>query len=217
MNKDLFITSADLAPLQPITNNIGRLIKAVETLPGVPVADVTLGDLMLPSSKCHGIYFFVQGEHYSIKENEGEVACPGQDVYWYIGKTAGRAIPERLGAHLASSPGDYMNILMRNVAWLLSDKKTQKEFKDWIKSQKDRQIIEKLYEQTFPIISDLRLKIVLFDNHSNNNVKDCIVDTERLLIQQLRPFLNDPNRRPRQIVLRGNNITPLQTNIKNIP
>ncbi len=212
MNKDLFITSAALAPLQPITNNIGRLIKAVEALPGVPVADVTLGDLMLPSSECHGIYFFVQGEHYSIEGNEGEVACPGQDVYWYIGKTAGRAIPERLGAHLASSPGDYMNILMRNVAWLLSDKNTQKDFVEW----DDIEEKEKLYEQTFPIISDLRLKIVLFDNHFNN-VKDCIVDTERLLIQQLRPFLNDPNRRPRQIVLRGNNITPLQTNIKNIP
>lgn len=213
MNKYLFITIADLAPLQPITNNIGWLIKAVEALPGVPVADVTLGDLMLPSSKCHGIYFFVQGEHYSIEENEGEVACPGQDVYWYIGKTDGRAIPERLGAHLASSPGDYMNILMRNVAWLLSDENTQKDFVEW----DDYKEKEKLYEQTFPIISDLRLKIVLFDNHSNYNVKDCIADTERLLIQQLQPFLNNPNRRPRQIVLRGNNNAPLQTNIKNIP
>ena len=138
------------------------------------VADVTLADLSFLSDNCHGVYLFQQGKNYKILEKNPQK--PYSD-YWYIGKCVGRTLAERIGGHLAPRQADYMNMLLKYIARV------------------KKQDIDRI----FPIMLDLKLKIVCFGNASDPKVKEQISAAETLLIKRLRPFLNNPKRDPRKL------------------
>lgn len=190
MNPNLYI---NISSVPNWNANAGQaLVNTINRLPGVKMADVTLGDIAFPADNCHGVYLFQEGDNYKMIESE-----PGTPVsdYWYVGKCDGRAFVDRIGGHLAPRYDDYMNNLLKNIACVVSGIKNFKEFFD------DKKITpaqrQKWIDRAFPVIKNLRLKIVCFGNASAPNVKQDIKKAEKILIKFLRPYLNNPNRKPR--------------------
>ena len=173
MNKNLSIQLGAISNWK--SHNYKNLINAIDRLPGVRVADVTLADLALPSDECCGIYLFQEGDNYCMLE-EGKHAPNG---YWYIGKNEKMCFSGRIGAHLAPRKSDFMNIVLKNIARLMSGPNN------------------KNLNNALPILLDLRLKLVHFPP---KHLKD-IRAVEKALIAHYKPYLNNPNRNPRNLMI----------------
>ncbi|MBR6445076.1 MAG: hypothetical protein IKS94_01385 [Prevotella sp.] len=188
MNKNLSIKVSSIPNWKDA--NYTNLIDAINKLPGVPVKDITLGDLQFPPDECTGIYLFQEGENHCMFEN----GTHKPDGYWYIGKNESVCFSGRIGVHLAPRHNDDQNQVLRNIAWVLSRQKRQKDFfDDKIVSPAQR---KKFIDKAFPVMLDLRLKLVIFDS-KDTNCKSDIRAVEKELIKQLNPYLNYPNRKPR--------------------
>jgi len=177
-------------------NNGKILVNAINDMPGVLIKDLKYSDLMLPANQCNGVYVFQQGKTYRImEEKENQTSINNNPIYWYVGKASGRALVDRIGAHFASRHDDYMNSLLKNIAWLLSGFTSQKDFFDSEDDKRKNNCIEKALD----VIQDLYIKIISFDNP--NNCKSDIAQAESILKKGLHPFLNDVNRKKRNIKL----------------
>ena len=177
-------------------NNGKILVDAINYMPGVLIKDLKYSDLMLPANQCNGVYVFQQGKTYRImEEKENQASNNNNPIYWYVGKASGRALVDRIGAHFASRHDDYMNSLLKNIAWLLSGFTSQKDFFDSEDVKRKNNCIEKALD----VIQDLYIKIISFDNP--NNCKSDIAQAESILKKGLHPFLNDVNRKKRNIKL----------------
>lgn len=194
MNTNL---SIDISFVPNWKTDIQNLITAINNLDGVKVADVKLGDLSFPADNCNGVYIFQEGDIHKIIE---EGITNNDPQYWYVGKSDGRSLVDRIGAHLAPRHDDYMNCVIKNTAWVLSGIERQKDFYDnAIISAKKRQ---QYTDNALQIVLGLKLKIVCFGTASDPNVKADIRLAEKILIGRLNPFLNNPNRKPRQLCIK---------------
>lgn len=177
-------------------NNGKILVDAINYMPGVLIKDLKYSDLMLPANQCNGVYVFQQGKTYRImEEKENQASINNNPIYWYVGKASARALVDRIGAHFASRHDDYMNSLLKNIAWLLSGFTSQKDFIDSEDVKRKNNCIEKALD----VIQDLYIKVIVFDNP--NNCKSDIAQAESILKKGLHPFLNDVNRKKRNIKL----------------
>ena len=184
-------------------NNGKNLADAIRKMTGVAVRDLKYSDLILPANQCNGVYVFQQGRQYQIIEYDNKTHQPiiRDEPIWYVGKSSSRALVARIGAHLAPRIDDYMNILLKNIAWLLSGINNQKDFlngNQLTESQKNQDIAK-----AFNIIQDLRLKVVAFDATINsNNNRDDIALAEKYLKGAFHPYLNDVNRKKRNLTIK---------------
>lgn len=173
--------------------NAKSLVNAINRMPGVLVKDLKYSDLMLPASQCNGVYVFQQGQNFQIVEHDEKCqpVIMKDPVYWYVGKAGGRALVDRIGAHFAPRHDDYMNVLLKSIAWLLSKYKsqTQKDFMD----SKDVDYKNTYIEKAFNVIQDLYIKVIAFDI-PQSNLKSYIALAESTLKAELCPLLNDVNR-----------------------
>ncbi len=177
-------------------NNGKILVNAINKMPGVLVKDLKYSDLMLPANQCNGVYVFQQGNKYQIMgEKEEQTSTKNGSICWYVGKASSRALVERIGAHFAPRHDDYMNSLLKNIAWLLSGFTTQKDFLN----SKDNKYKNTCIEKALDVIQDLYIKVIVFD--SPNNCKSDIAQAESILKKELYPFLNDVNRKKQKIIL----------------
>ena len=173
MNKNLSIQLSAISNWK--SHNYKYLINAINRLPGVRVANVTLADLALPSNECCGIYLFQEGDNYCMLE-EGKHATDG---YWYIGKNEKMCFSGRIGAHLAPRESDFMNVVLKNIVRVKSGPNNIN------------------LDAALPILLDLRLKLIHF---SPNHLKD-VRAVEKALIAHYKPYLNNPNRNPRSLMI----------------
>lgn len=184
-------------------NNGKNLADAIRKMTGVAVRDLKYSDLILPANQCNGVYVFQQGRQYQIIEYDNKTHQPiiKDEPFWYVGKASSRALVDRIGAHVAPRIDDYMNILLKNIAWLLSGISSQKDFLkgDLLTVSQKSQYIE----QALSIIQDLRLKVVVFDATINpNNDQNDISLAEKYLKDAFHPYLNDVNRKKRNITIK---------------
>lgn len=165
--------------------SICPLIKALKSIPGIPLGSLTIADLLQPKVFDHGIYLFEEGCGYKMIVNNPPSGITPSD-YWYIGKCTSQSFSTRLGTHLAIAPNHYMNCLIRNIAWVLSNS-SYSVFLDWNDSKK-----EPYYCKAADIMKQLRLKFISFEGIPYS--KKDIVALEKCLIAQLHPYLNNPRR-----------------------
>ena len=100
------------------------LCEIVRRNASLKVGEITLADLALDASCCHGIYFFLQEEN-------------GQKEILYIGSCVSRTIGERLTSHMEPSASGLLNCFLRRLSGI-SDK-TSASAKD-----ADNQVADKL-------------------------------------------------------------------------
>lgn len=167
-------------------NDYKNLINELNSIPGVPLGDITISDLMLPECQHNGIYVLQEGDHYKMKVT-GNKSCHD---YWYVGKVASQLFTERFGSHLSSRISSWGNYVMKRIAVVLSPCDTLNGF-----SQLNPQVQQKHMNQAVPVFLDLRLKFVAFDNYTDAVTrKDEITAAESSLINQIKPYLNYSSR-----------------------
>ena len=164
--------------------NIGPLITALNSIPGAPLTKLTVADFLQPGVFEQGVYLFEEGSKNKMKvTNPPSITLTD---YWYIGKCSSLSFQSRLGGHLDTRVGGYMNHLMKYTAWVLSNQ-DYKSFTALPGTQK-----QKYYNNAASVLQDLRLKFISFDGvNTSNNIID---DLEKCLKNTLHPYLNDPQR-----------------------
>ena len=171
-----------------------RLVNILDSAPGVRVGDLRYNDLMWPSLSCHGIYAFCEGDNYKIRYEQEKVNEP-LPKYLYIGKTFGVPMIGRIAGHFAPRCKDYSNSLLRHIAYCMAPRNER----GWIweahaPESYERHRADELIEKAFPVIQDLLLKVIVFEEVNDEDMRQCINETERALIVKLRPAFNYPKR-----------------------
>lgn len=167
-------------------DNLASLITLLKKTAPIPIKDLLFTDLMLPVGKCHGIYAFCEGGNYHLQICKGEKTS--DESYWYIGKASGKCIVERIGAHFTPRQKDYGNTLLRHIAEVVC-------------GSKDDASIAKVFD----IMQDLSLKVIYFEEATDECERTCINELENELIKQLKPAFNWPKRMGRTFKIFDNN------------
>ena len=208
MNKKKNSTGS-AAPYRPADiNELKRLLNG----PGIKVSDLKYSDVLFDALSCHCIYAFCEGENYKLYEvsSEHEVNLEHKDEsvkYWYIGSNVSGALVSRLGAHFAPRINDYANGLLKHIAYVIANKK--QSYKKWcdeaVLGENVKQTNE-LIAKAFPIMKDLVLKIIYFEENEDGELSEDIQEMEKALILKLRPAFNYPKRSgDRQFVIKDIN------------
>lgn len=163
---------------------------------GVKVGSLKFSDVMFDSRNCHCIYAFYEGDNYKVfkenNQNEENNQNGKESVkYWYIGSNVSKALVERLGGHFAPRTKDYANGLLKHIAYTITNMKER----DWIwtdeKTLGNRvNRANKFVSNAFPIIKDLKLIIICFEENVDGELKAQIRKIERQLIKELKPAFN---------------------------
>ena len=150
---------------------------------------------MLEAFCCHCIYAFFEGDNYklydvkNLKDNKSE-------KYWYIGSNVSRALVERLGGHFAPRNIDFANGLLKHIAYVITNPDERKMI--WTDSAilGDKVKHANIFiSNAFPVIKDLELKIVCFEEAEDGELSEEIQSLERGLINTLNPAFNYPKRK----------------------
>ena len=136
--------------------NASYLIKAIKSLPGITLGNLTLADILQISIYNHGIYILEEGE-----SNKMTVENPPKGIklptYWYIGKCTSRSFSDRLGGHLSVQPGHQFNNVLQRIAWILSGD----QYKDFM--GKSRIYKRQFHYKAADVMKKLRIKFICFD------------------------------------------------------
>ena len=203
MTKNEYLLSGS-APVR--STNLDQLISLLNSSKGIKVGDLKFSDVMLDAFSCHCIYAFCEGDNYRVfdvtkqKDNESE-------QFWYIGSSVSRALVERLGGHFAPRNIDFANGLLKHIAYVITNPDERKNI--WT----DAAILGDKVKQTntfisnaFPIIKDLMLKIICFEENEDGEMSEDIRRLETELIKTLKPAFNYPKRSGnRQFVIKDIN------------
>lgn len=164
---------------------IQSLINKLNSMAGIPLGSLTIADLLQPLIFDKGIYLFKEGTQYHLMVNNPPNNINLTDC-WYIGKCTSRSFQERLGGHLSIQPGNYMNTLIKRIAWVMSNT-SYDDFK-----KKDFKFRETYHHCAADVMKQLNLIFISFKGCSNP--KDKIEQLEKCLIDGLHPYLNFPKR-----------------------
>ena len=195
---------------------------------GVKVGSLKFSDVMFDSRNCHCIYVFYEGDNYKLYEENNlphrGSRCPAEGdnyklyeennqndkesvKYWYIGSNVSKALVERLGGHFAPRTKDYANGLLKHIAYTITNMKER----DWIwtdeKTLGNRvNRANKFVSNAFPIIKDLKLIIICFEENVDGELKAEIRKIERQLIKDFKPAFNYMKRNGnRKFVIKNRN------------
>lgn len=173
---------------------------------GVKVGSLKFSDVMFDSRNCHCIYVFYEGDNYKLYE-ENNQNDKESVKYWYIGSNVSKALVERLGGHFAPRTKDYANGLLKHIAYTITNMKER----DWIwtdeKTLGNRvNRANKFVSNAFPIIKDLKLIIICFEENVDGELKDEIREIEKQLIKDLKTAFNYMKRNGnRKFVIKNRN------------
>lgn len=163
-------------------------------MPGTYVRDLRFTDLMLPSLACHGIYAFSEGNNYKLAYTQKGIKDPLPE-YWYIGKASGAALINRIANHFAPRSKDFANTLLKHIAYSIAPSNRR----NWIHGKYgpnsyERHCADVFLAKAFPIIQDLKLKVIIFEEKNDEDMRSCIDNIENALINNLKPAFNYPKR-----------------------
>lgn len=173
---------------------------------GIKVGSLKFSDVMFDSRNCHCIYVFYEGDNYKLYE-ENNQNDKESVKYWYIGSNVSKALVERLGGHFAPRTKDYANGLLKHIAYTITNMKER----DWIwtdeKTLGNRvNRANKFVSNAFPIIKDLKLIIICFEENVDGELKDEIREIEKQLIKDLKTAFNYMKRNGnRKFVIKNRN------------
>lgn len=136
--------------------NVSYLLKAINSLPGITLGNLTIADILRISVFDHGIYLFEE-----VESNKMIVYNPPKGIvlssYWYVGKCTSRSFSDRLGGHLSVQPGHQFNNVLQRIAWILSGDK----YKDFM--GKSRIYKRQFHYKAADVMKNLKIKFICFD------------------------------------------------------
>lgn len=184
------------------------LVNRLMRMPAIAVAQLRYVDVWRPSLNCHGIYAFFGGDEYHVYDNDS-----GQRIdCWYIGSAAGAAMVGRLGSHFAPRHKDFGNSLLKRIAYTVASPADKLLFSEKDPSLQQKQRMEEIIRDCFPIMQSLQLRILLYEETEDEKARDEIHSDEKTLISHYKPAFNNPKRTKRDLEIRdinGNKIIQL--------
>lgn len=173
---------------------------------GIKVGSLKFSDVMFDSRNCHCIYVFYEGDNYKLYEENNQNGKESVK-YWYIGSNVSKALVERLGGHFAPRTKDYANGLLKHIAYTITNMKERDLIWTDEKTLGNRvNRANKFVSNAFPIIKDLKLIIICFEENVDGEHKAEIRKIERQLIKDLKPAFNYMKRNGnRKFVIKNRN------------